>query len=157
MARHGKPCVRGLRSTQCPYQQVQLQWQANLAFSLSRQPITKMLISLCGCTGLLVLLLVACKTIKFLDRNGANIRSSFLFTDLYVYLYMIQHKQLCLSRLQNWPLHRLSASDYYVNILSRDMRIPTMWYVRPAKAQTSLRIRTCWPKPLLVAWIFNDC
>ena len=26
-------------------------------------------------------------------------------------------------------------------ILSRDMRFPTMWYVRPAKAQTSLRIR----------------
>ena len=27
------------------------------------------------------------------------------------------------------------------NDLSRDMRFPTMWYVRPAKAQTSLRIR----------------
>ena len=26
--------------------------------------------------------------------------------------------------------------------MSRDMRFPTMWYVRPAKAQTSLRIRT---------------
>ena len=25
--------------------------------------------------------------------------------------------------------------------LSRDMRFPTMWYVRPAKPQTSLRIR----------------
>ena len=25
--------------------------------------------------------------------------------------------------------------------MSRDMRFPTMWYVRPAKAQTSLRIR----------------
>ena len=24
--------------------------------------------------------------------------------------------------------------------MSRDMRFPTMWYVRPAKAQTSLRI-----------------
>ena len=24
--------------------------------------------------------------------------------------------------------------------LSRDMRFPTMWYMRPAKAQTSLRI-----------------
>ena len=30
-----------------------------------------------------------------------------------------------------------------INILymSRDMRFPTMWNVRPAKAQTSLRIR----------------
>ena len=26
-------------------------------------------------------------------------------------------------------------------IMSRDMRFPTMWYVQPAKAQTSLRIR----------------
>ena len=38
--------------------------------------------------------------------------------------------------------------------MSRDMRFPTMWYVRPAKAQTSLRIRTVWSEPLLVACIF---
>ena len=38
---------------------------------------------------------------------------------------------------------------------SRDMRFPTMWYVRQAKAQISLRIR--WSEPLLVAWIFCDC
>ena len=31
----------------------------------------------------------------------------------------------------------LTATSY----LSRDMRFPTMWYVRPAKTQTSLRIR----------------
>ena len=36
------------------------------------------------------------------------------------------------------------------------MRFPTMWYVRPAKAQTSLRIRAVWSEPLLVAWIFYD-
>ena len=40
---------------------------------------------------------------------------------------------------------------------SCDMRFPTMWYVRQAKAQTSLRIRTVWSEPLLVAWIFYDC
>ena len=28
----------------------------------------------------------------------------------------------------------------WVAHLSRDMRFPTMWYVRPAKAKTSLRI-----------------
>ena len=27
------------------------------------------------------------------------------------------------------------------------MRFPTMWYVRPAKAQTSLRIRAVWSEP----------
>ena len=37
------------------------------------------------------------------------------------------------------------------------MRFPTLWYVWPAKAQTSLRIRADWSEPLLVAWIFYDC
>ena len=40
--------------------------------------------------------------------------------------------------------------------MSRSMRFPTMGYVRPAKAQTSLRIRTVWSEPLLVAWVFYD-
>ena len=34
----------------------------------------------------------------------------------------------------------LKTDSNYLH-LSRDMRFPTMWYVRPAKAQTSLRIR----------------
>ena len=34
-------------------------------------------------------------------------------------------------------------------------RFPTMWYVRPAKAQTSLRIRAVWSELLLVAWIIK--
>ena len=34
------------------------------------------------------------------------------------------------------------------------MRFSRMWYVWPAKAQTSLRICAVWPEPLLVAWIF---
>ena len=38
-----------------------------------------------------------------------------------------------------------------------DIRFPTKWYVRPAKAQTSLRICADWSEPLLVAWIFYDC
>ena len=39
---------------------------------------------------------------------------------------------MCLNR----PTHKM-----FVSHMSRDMRFPTMWYVRPAKAQTSLRIR----------------
>ena len=31
--------------------------------------------------------------------------------------------------------------SYGVDKMSRDMRFPTMWYVRPAKPQISLRIR----------------
>ena len=37
------------------------------------------------------------------------------------------------------------------------MRYPTVWYVRPAKPQISLRIRTVWSEPLLVIWVFYDC
>ena len=40
--------------------------------------------------------------------------------------------------------------------MSRGMRFPTMWYVRPAKAQTSLRVRTVWSELLLVTGIFYD-
>ena len=32
------------------------------------------------------------------------------------------------------------------NELSRDTRFPTMWYVRPAKPQISLRIRAAWSR-----------
>ena len=34
------------------------------------------------------------------------------------------------------------------------MRLPTMWYARPAKPQISLRIRAVWSEPLSVAWVF---
>ena len=41
--------------------------------------------------------------------------------------------------------------------MSQCTRFPTMWYVRPAKPRTSLRIRAVWSEPLLVAWLFYDC
>ena len=40
--------------------------------------------------------------------------------------------------------------------MSQSMRFPTIWYMRPAKPQISLRIRAVWSEPLLVAWIFYD-
>ena len=51
-------------------------------------------------------------------------------------------------------LQRLISSVYP---LSHNMRFPIMWYVRPAKAQTSRRIRAVWSEPLLVTWIVYDC
>ena len=36
-------------------------------------------------------------------------------------------------------------------IMRRDMRFPAIWYVRTAKAQTSLRTCAVWSEPLLVA------
>ena len=41
--------------------------------------------------------------------------------------------------------------------MSQCMRFPTMWYVGPAKPQSSLCIRAVWSEPLLVAWVFYDC
>ena len=41
--------------------------------------------------------------------------------------------------------------------ISQYMRYLTMWYVRPAKPQISLRICAVWSEPLLVAWVFYDC
>ena len=37
---------------------------------------------------------------------------------------------------------------------SRDMRFSTMWYVRRAEPQISLRIRAVWSEHMLVVWIF---
>ena len=49
-------------------------------------------------------------------------------------------------------------SNYITKLdLSHNMRFPTMWYVRPANAQTSLRICAVCSEPLLVPWIFYDC
>ena len=43
--------------------------------------------------------------------------------------------------------------------MSHDMRFPTMWYVRPVKAQTSLRIRADWSEPfasrLNILWLLS--
>ena len=62
-------------------------------------------------------------------------------------------KSTHLHELRNL-LHELWLSDVW---MSCDMRFPTMWYVRPTKAQTSLRIPAVWSEPLLVAWIFHEC
>ena len=40
--------------------------------------------------------------------------------------------------------------------LSHDMRFPTMWYVRLAKPQISLRICAVWSETLLGAWIVYE-
>ena len=41
--------------------------------------------------------------------------------------------------------------------MSQCLRFPTMWHVRPAKPQISLRICAVWSEPLLVGWVFYDC
>ena len=53
--------------------------------------------------------------------------------------------------------HSLLMRNVLIVYVSHDMRFPTMWYARPAKAQTSLRICAVWSEPLLLAWIFYEC
>ena len=63
------------------------------------------------------------------------------------------------------PLDGFRHLDPYIRValevtltcMSRDMRFPTMCYVRPAKPQISLRLHAGWSEPLLVAWIFYVC
>ena len=59
----------------------------------------------------------------------------------------------CIVRLDT---DSLQLQYWDKNKLSQWMRFPTMWYVQPAKAQTSLHIRTAWSEPLLVAWIYYE-
>ena len=67
----------------------------------------------------------------------------------------ISAKIMCASWYLVVPIGRFSEdfnNSFHGAIQS--MGFPTMWYVRPAKAQTSLRIRAVWSEPLLVAWMF---
>ena len=75
-------------------------------------------------------------------------------------------KKLILKKKNQWTTKNMKISQpclyfwKYVGTnlnISRDMRFPTMWYVRLAKAQTSLRISAVWSAPLLVARISYDC
>ena len=66
-------------------------------------------------------------------------------------IFSISYRNIC-----SGSSHR-NAFSKNPKHMSHDMRFTTMWYVRQAKAQTSLRIRAVWSAPLLVAWIFYDC
>ena len=51
----------------------------------------------------------------------------------------------------NQYMSQYSYFGTYHTYMSRKMRFPTMWYVRPPKPQISLHIRAVWSEPLLVA------
>ena len=54
---------------------------------------------------------------------------------------------------QGYAFEKMCFYELYKK-LRHNLRFPTMWYVRPAKLQTSLRIRAAWSEPLLVTWMF---
>ena len=77
---------------------------------------------------------------------------------LTLFLINYQHAKINESMVIFVSYVTLSNTVVYLNkYLSCDLRFPTMWYVRPAKPQISLRIRAVWSEPFLVAWIFNEC
>ena len=67
---------------------------------------------------------------------------------------MAAHTSLAQTTFFTKILHKWGCTKVQ---MSRDMRLPTMWYVRPAKPQISLRICAVWSEPLQVSWIFYDC
>ena len=67
---------------------------------------------------------------------------------VWIHYFRRTRYTVCLDPLfQKNQIHCLSGSiiseepDTHNDIMSHGMRFPTMWYVRPAKAQTSLRMR----------------
>ena len=84
---------------------------------------------------------------------------------IFLKLVKMMKGQKMHSKRMNWALayFRWSPAKYGYfrhyrrHELSHDMWFPTMWYVRPAMAQTSLCIHADWSEPLLFAWIFCKC
>ena len=60
---------------------------------------------------------------------------------------------------RKWKKFEVIAPIYCMLFLNMSpcMRFPTMWFVRPAKPQISLRICAVWSEPLHVAWVFYGC
>ena len=66
--------------------------------------------------------------------------------------------------LNQWHKSALIVFMFYICIglhsfwvhfdMSCNMRFPTIWFMKPAKPQISLRICAVWSQPLVVTWIF---
>ena len=79
---------------------------------------------------------------RVLKQDQSEFFSIYAFTSSwYFMLSLVEHEN---SFITSGPGY---FAYYY---MSREMRFPTMWYVRPAKAQTNLRIRAVLSEPLLV-------
>ena len=86
------------------------------------------------------------KTYVVGTQKNRLFRLKYLLNWPYGEFFKCQQATIC--KFNN--MHRVN------NDMSRDIRFPTIWYVRPAKPQISLRIPAVWSEPLIVAWIFYD-
>ena len=111
---------------------------------------------------------VVCATSKVSDQP-AHTRSLIWVFDSLLNIYGSQAtdwNSFWVSKLKERP-HRLVLVYTCQNVtllestcrgshglklqMSRNMKFPTMWYVRPARSQISMRIRAVWSEPLLFA------
>ena len=96
--------------------------------------------------------------VKSLRKKSFNHREYTHITDVDFALSTSAFRQLCMNHTYRWKtslsLIYSKKCEHATRYISRDVRFPTMWYVRPANAQTSLCIRAIWSEPLLVARIF---
>ena len=78
-----------------------------------------------------------------LDQSISVFRTVGLYFHFYSDFELANNGEPYQTPLSDLGLHCFSMSHKKTLglLLSRDMGFPTMWYVRPAKAQTSLCIR----------------
>ena len=93
-------------------------------------------------------------------RNAFIFFSILIFMSSFTFMLSWVEQKISFYNLWDWCHFKINchlyngASTWY---LSRDVRFPTMWYLRPAKPQISLRIRAVWSEPSLDAWMFYEC
>ena len=80
-------------------------------------------------------------------KNNLKVFASYCCESLALWTTngMVHHN---LATNTKWFINTVGQSR---SLLSRDMRFPTMWYVRPAKPQIRLHIRAVSSEPLQVA------
>ena len=88
----------------------------------------------------------------FTHTHMSNLMWTFIFR-IWLVRYFGLMTEIKAFELQ--LIHLANEASY--KKMSRGMRFPTMWYVRPAQPQISLRIRAVWSEPLLVTCLFHKC
>ena len=80
------------------------------------------------------------------DFTKQDFQVSGFFPDFRIFLIIISDRftefayfSLTMKKILSMTIP-LAVGILYKQTITSDMRFPTMWYVQPAKAQTSLRI-----------------
>ena len=82
-------------------------------------------------------------------------KKKFTYIILY-FCYCDQYLLQVLDRKKHIKKQCTLTLTLFLIYVSCGMKFSTMWYVRPAKPQTSLPIRAVWSEALLVAWMFYE-